>query len=185
MTAGIQKPDAYNTISKALHWLIVVLLCVQFADSWTMPDVDRDTKPVDLIAWHLSIGAFILLVMLVRLGWRTVSAVPPAPATLPPWLRLVSRATHGLLYGILIVLPFMGWINANARGWTVRLFGVLPLPALVPPRSPWGMDLGDIHILVAWVLLGVIGLHIVGALYHRLVLKDSLLQRMLPGAGRV
>ena len=62
--------ETYNGVSQLLHWLIVVLLVVQFAIAWTMPDVTRDTKPVDLIAWHLSVGAFILLVMLIRLGWR-------------------------------------------------------------------------------------------------------------------
>ena len=174
----------YNGVSQGLHWLVLVLLVVQFAIGWTMPDVTRDTKPVDLIAWHLSVGSLILLLMLVRLGWRLASTVPPAPVDLSPPLRLVSRATHFLLYAILIVLPFLGWINANARGWTVRLFGVIPLPTLVPSGSEWGHAMGDIHMNLAWVLLAVAGLHILGAGYHQFVLRDGLLGRMLPGMGR-
>jgi cytochrome b561 len=185
MTAGTTNPDSYNTIAKLLHWLVVVLLVVQFAVAWTMPDIHRDTKPVDLIAWHLSVGTFILLVVLVRLAWRMVSTIPPAPVDLPPLLQWVSRTTHFLLYGILIVLPVLGWINANARGWTVKLFGAIPLPSLVVSGSPFGQEMGDIHQIVAWVLLGTVGLHILGALYHGLILKDSLLQRMLPSIGRI
>jgi cytochrome b561 len=177
----IEAPAEYNGIAKTLHWLILALLVVQFGVAWRMPDVHPDTKPVDLIAWHLSIGAFILLVMLLRLVWRAVSAVPPAPADLAPPLRLLSRMTHFLLYGILIVLPLLGWINASSRGWTVTLLGIIPLPALVPSGSSWGHAMGDVHQLVAWILLGVVGLHVLGALYHRLVLRDGLLTRMLPG----
>jgi cytochrome b561 len=174
----------YNGIAQMLHWLIVALLVVQFAIGWTMPDVTRDTKPVDLIAWHLSVGTFILLVMLIRLVWRAMSVVPPAPADLSPPLRLLSRVTHFLLYAILIVLPVLGWINASSRGWTVRLFGVLPLPPLAPSGSGWGHAMGDVHMNLAWVLLAVAGLHVLGAAYHQFVLRDGLLGRMLPGAGR-
>lgn len=170
--------QAYNNVAKLLHWLIAVLLAVQFAVAWTMPDIHRDTKPVDLIAWHLSIGVVILLVMLIRLGWRSVSAVPPPPADLAPPLRLLSRVTHAMLYGIVIILPLLGWINASSRGWAVMLFGLIPLPVLAPSGSSWGHEMGDIHQLVAWILLGVAGLHVLGALYHQFILRDRLLSRM-------
>ena len=38
----------------------------------------------------------------------------------------------------------------------------------------------QIHALSAWVLLGLIGLHILAALFHRFVLRDEVLQSMLP-----
>lgn len=172
--------NAYNAPAKVLHWLIVGLLVAQFAVAWTMPDVGRDTKPIGLIAWHLSIGTVILLVMLIRLGWRLVSTVPPAPSDLAPPLRMLSRATHFLLYAILIVLPVLGWINASSRDWPVKLFGLIPLPALVASGSGWGHEMGDVHQIVAWVLLGAVGLHVLGALYHQFVLRDGLLRRLLP-----
>jgi cytochrome b561 len=171
--------SSYNNTARSLHWLILVLLVVQFAVAWTMQDIHRDTKPVGLIAWHLSIGVIILLVMLVRLGWRSVT-VPPPPAHLPPFLRLLSRMTHFLLYAILIVLPLLGWINANARGWTVWFLGVIPLPALLVPESSWGTEMGDVHQIVAYLLLGAAALHVLGALYHQFFLRDATLRRMLP-----
>ena len=174
----------YNGVAKALHWLVLALLAVQFGVAWSMPDVGRDTKPEGLIAWHLSVGTVILLVMLVRLGWRMVSTVPPAPANLPPALRWLSRITHFLLYGILIVLPLLGWINASSRGWAVHLFGVIPLPALVASGSEWGHGIGEVHALVALVLLGIVGLHVLGALYHQFVLRDSLVTTRMVSRGR-
>jgi cytochrome b561 len=172
--------NSYNGIAKGLHWLVLLLLVVQFIVAWTMPDIGHDTKPDGLIAWHVSVGTSILLIMLVRLAWRSVSIVPPPPDDLAAPLRVLSRSTHFLLYAILIVLPLLGWINANARGWTVRLVGLIPLPTLSPEGSSWGQDMGAVHQVVAYVLLGFVGLHVLGAMYHQFVLRDGLLNRMLP-----
>jgi cytochrome b561 len=171
----------YNSLAKALHWLVFLLLVAQFTVAWTMPHIGRGAQPVGLIAWHFSIGMTILLVVLIRLGWRTVSIVPPVPADLSPALRLLSRVTHALLYAVMIALPVLGWINANARGFTAWLLGVVPMPALVSTASPFGGAMGDIHQIFAWVLLGAAGLHVLGALYHQFILRDGLLRRMVPG----
>lgn len=184
MTADVKVRGEYNGVAKLLHWLVVALLVAQFTVAWSMPDIHHDSKPTGLIAWHLSIGASILFVMLVRLFWRARGGVPPAPTDIPVSLRLLSRATHFLLYGILIVLPFLGWATANAHGWTVRLFGFIPLPHLVASGSPAGKQLGAAHGTLALVLLGVAGLHILGALYHQVILRDGLLRRVVPGMGQ-
>ncbi|MDB5702939.1 MAG: cytochrome [Sphingomonas bacterium] len=171
--------DSYTPVAKVFHWAIVILVIVQFALAWTMPDVTRDTRPIDLIGWHLSVGAAILFVVLARLAWRLTHHAPAAPEGLPPVLKLVSRATHFLLYALLIVLPLMGWANAAARGWTVKLFSIVSLPPLVAKGSPLGRQMGDIHSTTAIIFLVVIALHVAGALYHALILRDRTLQRML------
>jgi cytochrome b561 len=170
--------NKYNPVSRALHWIIVALVATQFAVAWSMPEVGHGTSPVGLIAWHISIGMTILAVMLVRLGWRMTHPAPPAPGDLPHSLKLVSRATHYLLYGLLIALPFGGWANASARGWPVKLFGAIPLPPLSPKGSGWGMAAGDIHMAAATALLVVIGLHLAGSAYHAFILKDDTVRRM-------
>ena len=103
------------------------------------------------------------------------------PADLPRSLALLSRVTHYLLYALLIVLPLLGWANASARGWAVRLFGVVPLPSLTTKGSALGHQLGNVHATLATVLLAIVALHVGGALYHALILKDRTVQRMLPG----
>jgi len=80
----------------------------------------------------------------------------------------------------LIVLPLLGWANASARGWAVKLFGIVPLPPLMPKGSALGHSLGDVHSTLATALLAIVALHLAGALYHAVVLKDRTLQRMLP-----
>jgi hypothetical protein len=92
----------YSSVSKWLHWLILALLVIQFAIAWTMPEIGRGSVPIGLIGWHLSLGLTILAVMVVRLAWRLTHPVPPVPADLSPALATLSRATHNLLYAVLI-----------------------------------------------------------------------------------
>jgi cytochrome b561 len=170
----------YSGVAKSLHWLILALLIVQFAIAWTMPQIGRGSVPTGLIGWHLSVGVAILAIMIVRLAWRITHPAPPAPTDLSPALAFLSRATHYLLYAVLIVLPLLGWANASSRGWAVKLFGIVPLPPLMAKGSPLGHSLGDIHGTLALILLAIIAVHVSGALYHALYLKDRTLQRMLP-----
>jgi cytochrome b561 len=179
------EPPAFSAPAKLFHWLTVLLLVVQYAIGWLMPDVHKDTQPVGLIGLHLSFGATIVLLVLVRLAWRFSHKPPAGSSVLPRSMRLAARLTHGLLYVLLIALPLMGWANASARGWAVSLFHVVPLPALAAAGSAFGYTLGDVHQLTAWVLLGLIGLHVAAALFHQFVIRDSTLGRMLPGVRKM
>jgi cytochrome b561 len=176
----MQRPS-YDAVARTLHWLTVLLVAVQFVIGWTMPDVHKDTQPVNVIAWHLGVGATLVAVMAMRVIWRSTHW--PMPAELPPLLSVVARITHVLLYATLVAVPLLGWMNASSRGWTVRLLGIVPYPALSEPGSTFGHEMGDVHGILAWVLFALIGLHVVAALFHRFVLKDHVLQRMLPHAG--
>ncbi len=98
----------YSGVAKSLHWLILVLLIVQFAIAWTMPQIGRGSLPIGLIGWHLSVGLAIFAGMIVRLAWRLTHPVPSAPSDLSPGLAALSRRTHYLLYIVLIVLPLLG-----------------------------------------------------------------------------
>jgi cytochrome b561 len=166
----------YTPVAKALHWLVVALLCCQYALAWAMPHIGRDTKPDRIINLHFSFGVLILLVLAVRLAWRWTHREPPPPAGLPRWAARGSRVIHYLLYGLLLLLPLLGWINASFRGFDVSLFGLVQLPPLIAPRTPGFAWTGDVHSLLSnYLLLPLAGLHIAAALYHRLVRKDRVL----------
>ncbi|MEI8278081.1 MAG: cytochrome b/b6 domain-containing protein, partial [Hyphomicrobiales bacterium] len=87
---------------------------------------------------------------------------------------------HYLLYALLFAIPVLGWINASWRGMPIVMFG-LELPQLVATRAPgWGWT-GDVHGLMSnYLMLALVGLHVVAALYHHYVLHDGVLKRMLP-----
>jgi len=137
--------SVYNPPARLFHWATALLLLVQYVLAWAMPDVHRDTKPVGLIAWHLGVGVVIVLLVLVRLLWRSVHPAPPEAGNLPAPLRALARYTHWLLYLLLIAVPLMGWANASSRDWPVTLLASIPMPPLSPAGSPVGHALGDWH----------------------------------------
>jgi cytochrome b561 len=172
----------YTGTAKALHWVIVALLIVQFVLAWAMPDIKRDTKPDTLINLHLSFGALIVAVAIVRLGWRLTHREPEPHDGLPPWQVQSARIMHWLLYLLLFVVPILGWMNASWRGFPVSLFGLFELPKLLATRAPGFGWTGDVHNALAnYVMLALVGLHAAVALYHYFFRRDGVLQRMLPG----
>lgn len=182
MTYEKAGTPGYGAIAKTLHWLVVTLLIAQYALGWTMPHIGRNTLPEGLIFWHASIGMLILAVVLLRLAWRLAHPVRLLGDG-PVWQRQAAQVTHFLLYAALLVQLLLGWANASARGWKLDMFGAVPMPWLMPKAARLGMQAGDIHDEFAFILLGLIALHVAAALYHRLVLRDGVLRRMLPGAS--
>ncbi len=181
MDPGLAELDRpYHPVSRLFHWAVVALLAMQVTIALVLPSILPKADEDRLTAWHLSVGSAILLVMLLRLAWRLSHPPPAPPADLPPSLRLLSRATHWAFYAILVVLPVLGWTAASAFGATVRLFGLIPLPALVAPNKPFAEAVGDVHATVAFVLLALIALHVAGALYHAVIKRDGVVRRMLP-----
>ena len=173
----------YSGVARALHWLVVAMLAVQYSVALWLDLVLPKSAEGALVQWHFSLGSSVLVVMLVRLGWRLTHPAPPAPADLSPALRVVSRVTHWAFYTGFMVLPVMGWLAASGDGARVKLAGLIPLPQIVAKGDPLGKLMETVHPAFALTLLALIALHIAGALYHGLVKRDGVMGRMAPGRG--
>ena len=185
-TMRTQMPDAaggwrYTGVARALHWLVVAMLVVQYSVALWLVYVLPKSAEGTLAEWHFSLGSSVLVVMLLRLGWRLTHPPPPPPGDLSPGLRLLSRATHWAFYAGFLILPVLGWFAASAHGSQVHVAGLIPLPLIVPKDDPFGKLMQQVHPAFAITLLALIALHIAGAMYHALVKRDDVLQRMLPG----
>lgn len=170
----------YGATAKAFHWLIVALLAVQLPLGWLMPGVRRGMEPGTAMSVHISIGLAVLVLIVLRFLWRLTHPVAPE-TNLPGWQRLSSELVHWLLYLVVFLTALSGWFYESARGWTVWLFGIVPLPRLVAEGSAIGRSLGGFHSTLTWVLLGLIGFHVLAAVVHLFVYRDRVMYRMLPG----
>jgi cytochrome b561 len=177
----MSKSSSYTATAKFLHWLIVVLLIAQFVFAWTMPHIGRDTAVTNLISLHFSFGIIILAVAVARLVWRATHGEPAPLGGIPPWQVQSGRVLHWLLYALIFVIPILGWANASWRGMPIVMFGV-QLPQLIGTRARGWSWTGDVHgFLSNYILLTLVGLHVLAALHHYFVRRDGVLQRMLPG----
>jgi cytochrome b561 len=170
----------YGTTAKVFHWLIVALLAIQPPLGWLMPDIHRGMTPGIAMSMHVSIGMTILVLIVLRLLWRLTHPVAPE-TSLPPWQRVSSELVHWLLYIVVLLTTLSGWFQASAKGWTIYLFGAVPLPRLVEQGSALGRSIGNLHATLTWVLLGLVGLHVIAAFVHLFVYRDRVMYRMLPG----
>jgi cytochrome b561 len=65
----------------------------------------------------------------------------------------------------------------SAAGKPIPFFG-LTLPALIAPDEALSKQIKAAHALAGNIGYGLIGLHVAASLYHQIVLKDRLLERM-------
>ena len=62
--------SAYDPVQKSLHWAVVALVAAQFFTKLVSPGTFAGVTKDGLDAWHVAVGPTILLLMLVRWGWR-------------------------------------------------------------------------------------------------------------------
>ncbi|RTL41980.1 MAG: cytochrome b, partial [Rhodocyclaceae bacterium] len=99
---------------------------------------------------------------------------------MPAWQHKIAEGTHHLLYLLMFLVPLSGWLMSSAKGFQVVYFGVLPIPDLIGKDKELGELLEEMHEVLSWSLISLVGLHLAGALKHHIIDKDSTLRRMLP-----
>jgi cytochrome b561 len=102
---------------------------------------------------------------------------------LPRLQQQIAKLNEYGLYGLLLVQPLSGLAMMLSRGRPFTLF-FWQVPALLD-RAPTVSSLfRSVHEIGAWGLLALISLHAAAALLHGFVLRDGVLQRMLPWTVR-
>jgi cytochrome b561 len=168
---------------KALHWLVAVLIAIQVVLGFAAVAWRLSPAKLDLFVWHKSLGMLILLLVAVRVAVRAALRAPALPEAMPRWERHAARASHALLYALIVALPLSGWLVNSAANVPVRLFWLVPLPAIAAPSKALEAIAARTHLVLLLVLMGLLALHVAAALHHHRVLHDDVLRRMLPRAA--
>ncbi len=180
-------PRAYTPMARTLHWITVGFIAVQYPVGQYMTyrgntlDIWDDTTNA-IYSAHKLTGFLVLLLVIVRLIYRKQNGAPPDEPTLEPWQRLASHVTHWSLYGLLILVPLMGWIGVSLYG-ARDIFGLFSLPALWTQNQEASKTAFLLHNILGKLMLTLIAVHIAAALFHHFIRKDGVLRRMLPKKG--
>ena len=183
---AVAEGGRFDQTSIALHWLTVLLIIVQFTSAWLREAVGHENSlAAAILATHQTSGMLTWIVGLVRLVWRHGFAyLPPFPQGMPKLQQWIAKANEYGLYALLFVQPITGLGNVLFHGRPFQML-IWEVPALLEPNPAIRSLFVEAHEFGAKALLALIGLHAGAALFHRLVLRDGVLQRMLPwGSNR-
>ena len=187
---------SWGLISRNFHWLIAALIAVQVPLGFYMNSVYKQliaTQSSDyslllqVAQLHHTNGFLILILATLRLTWRVTNPTPAIPAGLAVYQRILARLTHVFLYGLLFALPLSGWsaLSAYEGEFPIFFFGWEHVPRIVPQAVDGSHAPYEFYKVIhktCWrVGAGVLGLHVIAALWHHLALKDNVLRRMLTG----
>jgi len=170
----------YTAPAKALHWLMALMLGGLLGLGFYMADLPLSPQKIQLFSWHKWAGVTVFGLVWLRLFWRLVHRPPAYPASMKALQQAAARSGHIALYVLMLAIPLSGWLMSSAKGVQTVWFGVLPLPDLLSRDKALGHQLESLHRVLAVVLMVLVAVHIAAALYHYRVLKDDILQRMLP-----
>lgn len=166
----------YGLITRFFHWFMAVLVLQQFFKFADYINDGEHWLGETFGPYHSSIGALIMVLMLARLFWaKSQQSRRPHVAGM---LGKIARSSHRIMYFCLLVMPPLGVLYIYGKGYPVKLFGMtlLDKPA---GETAWMITLGELHAVLALLLVGLVVAHIAGATYHHFIRRDDTLKRMV------
>jgi len=182
------KSDAnrWGSLARFFHWTVVALLLVQATLGLVMVQLPKKPGVIAYFTFHKSLGLTILLLAILRLGWRLFDGRPQDPPSMPRWQVAAARSGHVLLYALLFAVPLSGWLfDSTVALRPLYWWNLVKLPNLAGGPAPDLKAFAQaLHLILFWLLALVAAGHATAALVHHFVDRDDVLRRMLPGRRR-
>lgn len=172
--------NAYGIVAIVFHWLMAVAVIAMFALGLWMDSLDYyDAWYKQAPHIHKSIGILLVCVWILRLSWRQFNIKPGPLVTHTPFERRAAKWTHRILYLLLILLMFSGYMISTADGRAIDVFNWFAVPASGLQIDNQEDIAGEIHEILAWLVIIVASVHAAAALKHHFFDKDATLRRIL------
>ncbi len=172
----------FAAFSRLLHWtmaaMVLTMLCIGVAMVASLANYHV------LVSIHRPLGIAILILVVVRFVNRQLTSLPPFPATMSRAERLAATASELTMYGLMFVLPLVGWGMLSAARYPVVLFGPVHLPFILPQDAMLYAVLRKAHTILAYFFFLMFLAHFGAILFHTLIVRDGILMRMAPWNSR-
>ena len=168
----------YDNVAIALHWATAALVIANFALSQTWDWFAKPTKGL-MEDTHMSFGVLLTAVIIARILWRLIPGHQVSSLE-AGWQRIASKATHYVLYVLLVAEATLGFAFRWGAGRPMEFFGAGIPPLIDEMSKPLRHELREFHEWIGWAIVIIAALHALAALYHHYVLRDRVLKRMLP-----
>jgi cytochrome b561 len=169
-------PTQFALLSRILHWLMAAMLLAMLFIGVSMVTSLGDYHR--LIAIHRPLGIMILILAAIRLINRKLTKLPPFPPTMSAQERFAASMSERLLYALMFALPLVGWSMLSAGHYPIVMFGPVHLPPILPANPTLYFVLRKAHTFLAYLLFLTFLAHLSAVLFHTLIIRDRLLDRM-------
>ncbi|HEY5891747.1 MAG TPA: cytochrome b/b6 domain-containing protein [Chthoniobacterales bacterium] len=172
-----RKPRTQFAIqSRILHWLMAAMLLAMLFIGVSMVASLGDYHT--LVAIHRPLGIMILVLAVIRFVNRMFTTLPPFPPTMSRQERFMASSSEKLLYALMFALPLVGWGMLSAGHYPIVMFGSFHLPPILPANPMLYAVLRKTHTILAYLLFLTFLAHLAAVLFHTLIVRDRLLDRM-------
>jgi len=172
--------EKFSFTTRLLHWTITLILLIQIPLAWYMIDLPLGPDKFAKYALHKSFGTVLFTLAVARLVWAIIGSRPQLPPNTKRYEKNLAKATQGLLYLLVIIMPVSGWVMSSAANVPVTVFGVIALPNLVEPNEQLMEIMQNVHEMQSIALLSLVTFHVVAGLKHHFLDRDNVLYSMLP-----
>ena len=171
----------YNSAMIAIHWLTALLMFCIIPIGLTMTAMSREAPAREvLFTIHKSIGITILALVVLRVIVRALSRAPDYPRTLGRLEHVTASAVQYLLYVVMVWMCVSGYVTSLAGGHGFDWFFLFSVPDFVPHDRALQHLASTVHVAGQWAVYTLITAHVLGAVFHLVVRRDRVFQRMLP-----
>jgi cytochrome b561 len=170
--------QAYSWVSIALHWLAAILVITMLLLGERIGF--QPTRPLRFAATslHVSMGILIWIFLAAFVVWRLTQKSPKDPVQ--HWgLELLSNIVQWALLLAVAIQIVTGPLMILSMGRALSPFGWFQIPSPLARNHALHKLLEGVHGTTANVIIGLIVLHVLGALKHLLIDRDGVFQRML------
>lgn len=179
MASTAMPAERYSIGAIWFHWIIAVLILFNI-----IVGIFHEGVPAlrALMGAHKAVGITVLVLTIARIAWRLAHRPPPFAGDVPGWERGLAIAVRRIFYVLMLAMPLSGWImvSASTHPRPLSWFGAFAVP-LLPVGHGAGAPASTTHAVLGYLFAALVVLHILGALRHQIVLRDSVLGRMIPG----
>jgi len=161
----------FPAASRLLHWMMAPIVAMLFIGVGMAASVSACYDL--LVSIHRPLGIAIFVLCVIRIVNRFINPPPELPATLPSMQRFAAKASHIVLYALMLSMPLIGWDMLSAARYPIVLYGPLRLPPILPHDLTLYAWLRDLHTVLAYLRFATFLAHFGAALFHGLIRRDG------------
>ena len=168
----------YGLVAIILHWGMAVVIIGLYAVGFYMVDLTYyDELYQTLPDIHRSLGMIMLLFLLIRWVWRLSSVHPDISGK--AWEKIAALWAHRIFYILILAALVSGYLISTADGQPISVFGWFDIPATIYGYDNQEDIAGEVHEILAHILMLLVAIHTTAALKHHFIERDPTLLSML------